>query len=83
MLMKRKMRQVLVRNLDDDVIAAIKLKAELKGHSLEQELREIIKCAAPLTPDERVALSRRIRGMQSKPATLDSTDLIREARDSR
>lgn len=78
-----KTRQVLVRNLDNDVITAIKLKAELNGHSLEQELREIIKRAAPLTPDERVALSRKIRGMQSKPATLDSTDLIREARDSR
>jgi hypothetical protein len=50
---------------------------------LEQELREIIKRAVPLTPDERIALSRKIRGMQSKPAKLDSTDLIREARDSR
>jgi plasmid stability protein len=81
--MRRKTRQVLVRNLDDEVIAAIKLKAELNGHSLEQELREIIKRAVPLTPDERVALSRKIRGMQSRPATLDSTDLIREARDNR
>ena len=81
--MKRKTKQVLVRNLDSDVITAIKLKAELNGHSLEQELREIIKRAAPLTPDERLALSRKIRSMQSKPATLDSTDLIREARDNR
>ena len=81
--MKTKTRQVLVRNLDNDVITAIKLKAELNGHSLEQELREIIKRAAPLTPEERVALSRKIRSMQSKPATLDSTDLIREARDTR
>ena len=81
--MKRKKRQVLVRNLDSDVITAIKLKAELNGHSLEQELREIIKRAVPLTPGERVALSRKIRDMQSKPAALDSTDLIREARDSR
>jgi plasmid stability protein len=81
--MKRRKGQVLVRNLDSDVIAAIKLKAELNGHSLEQELREIINRAAPLTPEERVALSRKIRGMQSKLAKLDSTDLIREARDSR
>jgi plasmid stability protein len=81
--MKRTTGQVLVRNLDSDVIAAIKLKAELKGNSLEQELRDIIKGAAPLTPEERLALSRRIRGMQRKPAALDSTDLIREARDNR
>ena len=77
------MGQVLVRNLDDDVIESIKLKAELKGHSLEQELREIIARAAPLTPEERVALSRKIRAMQSKPAQLDSTRIIRAARDSR
>jgi plasmid stability protein len=81
--MKRKMCQVLVRNLESDVIQAIKLRAKLKGKSLEQELREIIRRAAPLTPEERVALSRKIRGMQTKPATLDSTDLIRETRDSR
>jgi plasmid stability protein len=81
--MKRKLGQVLVRNLDNGVIEAIRLKAELKGHSLEHELREIIKAATPLTPQERVALSRKIRGMQAKPATLDSTDLIRETRDSR
>ena len=77
------MGQVLVRNLDDEVIEAIGLKAELKGHSLEQELRDILKAAAPLTPRERVALSRKIRGLQSKPAKLDSTDVIRAARDTR
>jgi antitoxin FitA len=77
------MGQVLVRNLDDDVIEAIRLKAELKGHSLEQELREIIRQASPLTPEERVALSRKIRAMQAKPAKLDSTRIIRSARDNR
>ena len=54
------MGQVLVRNLENDVIEAIKLKAGLKGHSLEEELREITRSAAPLTPEERVALSRKI-----------------------
>lgn len=75
------MGQLLVRNLDDDIIEAIKLKAELNGHSLEQELREILRLAAPLTPDQRVALSRKIRGMQAVRASLDSTDIIRSARD--
>jgi len=77
------MGQVLIRNLDDRIIESLKLKAELKGHSLEQELRDILKEVAPLTPRERVALSRKIRGMQSKPAKLDSTDVIREGRDTR
>jgi plasmid stability protein len=37
------MAQVIVRNLDDEVVSSLKLKAELKGHSLEQELRDILK----------------------------------------
>ncbi len=40
------MGQVIVRNLDDKVIAALKAKAELHGHSLEQELRAILSGAA-------------------------------------
>jgi plasmid stability protein len=77
------MGQVLIPNLDDRIIESLKLKAELKGHSLEHELRDILKAAVPVTPRERVALSRKIRGMQSKSAKLDSTDLIRAARDTR
>ena len=45
------MGQVLVRNLDDRVIESLKTKAELKGHSLEQELREVLINAA--SPDFR------------------------------
>jgi plasmid stability protein len=47
------MAQVIVRNLDDDVVSSLKFKAELHGHSLEQELREILKRAAELTPKGR------------------------------
>jgi len=78
------MGQVLVRNLDDRVIAALRRKAELHGHSLEQELRLALTAAARLAPEERVALARRIRGMT--PASIqqtDSADLIREDRDTR
>jgi plasmid stability protein len=59
------MGQVLVRNLSDEVISALKVKAELKGHSLEQELREIIEAAAPFTPAERLAISQQIRSMST------------------
>ena len=55
------MGQVLVRNLDDHVIEQLKHKAEIKGHSLEQELRDVITAAAPLTADEELALARRLR----------------------
>jgi hypothetical protein len=44
------MGQVLVRNLDNRVIESLRTKAELKGRSLEQELRDVVTKAAPLTP---------------------------------
>ena len=78
------MAQVLVRNLDEHVVAALRRKAELHGHSLEQELRLALTSAARLTPAERVALARRVRSLT--PANIeqtDSTDLIRQDRDSR
>ena len=74
------MGQVLIRNLDDAVIRAIKLKAELKGHSLEQELREIIGRAAPLTPEEKVAMSRRLRAEFTAPEDFDVHAAIRQGR---
>ena len=77
------MAQVIVRNLDDDVVASLKFKAELHGHSLEQELREILKRAAPLTTEEKLALVDRIRAKQKRPLEDDSAVLIREDRDSR
>ena len=77
------MAQVIVRNLDEQVVSSLKIKAELHGHSLEQELREILKRAAPLTAEEKIALVDRIRAKQKRPLETDSADLIREDRDSR
>lgn len=77
------MAQVIVRNLDDEVVSSLKLKAKLKGHSLEQELRSILKAAAGLTKEEKLALIDRIRAKQKRPIEGDSADLICEDRDSR
>lgn len=73
----------IVLNLDDRLIERLKAKAALKGRSLEEEIRDIIDRAAPLTPEERVALSDRIRSRQARPSDLLSEDLFREARDTR
>jgi plasmid stability protein len=73
----------IVLDLDDGLIRRLKLTADLKGRTLEEEIRAIIVRAAPLTSEERVALSDRIRAMQAKPSDLLSEDLIREARDTR
>ena len=75
------MGQVLVRNLDDQVIERLKHKAEIKGHSLEQELRDVITAAAPLTADEKVALARRLRAMSPSLHHVDVRAAIRAGRD--
>jgi len=75
------MAQVLVRNLDKGVVERLKAKAELKGRSLEQELREIITTAAPLTPEEKVARVRRIRAMSPPLRDFDLRAAIRCGRD--
>jgi antitoxin FitA len=77
------MAQVIVRNLDEQLVSSLKIKAELCGRSLEQELREILKSAAELAPEEKLALIDRIQAMQKRPLEDDSADLIREDRDSR
>ena len=75
------MGQVLIRNLEDHIIESLKLKAELKGHSLEQELRDILKRAAGPTVEERLAMIDRVRAMQKKPTKILSEDIIRKMRD--
>jgi plasmid stability protein len=77
------MGQVLIRNIDDRKIERLRLRAELKGHSLEQELREIINQAAGPTVEERLAMIDRVRAMQKKPSRLLSENVIREQRDER
>ena len=78
------MAQVLVRNLDERIVAGLKRKAALHGHSLEQELRDILAASARWSADERIAAARRIRAMT--PAGIKQTNsaaLIREDRDNR
>ena len=72
------MGQVLIRNLDDDVISSLRFKAQMKGRPLEQELREILTDAAPLTAAEKVAAATRILGMTKGPVPSLSLEEIRE-----
>ncbi len=75
------MGQILVRNLDDGVIARLKKRAELENTSLEQSLRQILtEAAKPLPAEvaEEIDALRRAIG----PVSGDSTALIREDRDN-
>jgi plasmid stability protein len=75
------MGQVLVRNLDDRVIDSFKTKAELKGRSLEQELRDVLTNAAPLTSEEKIALFKKVRAMMPPIGDVDVRAAIRRGRD--
>ena len=75
------MGQVIVRNLDDRTIAALKAKAALHGTSLEQELRRILSEAARPGPEERLARAGEIRAMTPRKAQSDSTRLVRQDRE--
>jgi plasmid stability protein len=77
------MAQVIVRNLDDNVVAQLKERAACKGRALEQELREILTEAAKPTRAELVAEMDRIRAMTPKTHRTLAEDIIRESRDSR
>ena len=77
------MGQVLIRNVDDRIIESLKLKAEQKGHSLEQELRDVLKRAAGPTVEERLAMIDRVAAMQKKPTKMLSEDVIRKIRNRR
>ena len=74
--------QVIVRNLDTEVVVALKRKARHKGHSLERELRAILTRAAGPERRELIAEADRIRAMTAGPLE-DSVSLLRLDRDSR
>lgn len=77
------MGQVIIRNLDDSVVAALKARAAKHGKSLEQELREILAAAAKPSREELLAELDRIRAMTRPGEHPLAEDLIREDRDNR
>ena len=72
------MGRILLRNLDDEVIERLKIKAEFSRKSLEQVAREALVAAAPLTPEERAAISDHIRSMQKGVLPAITLDEIHE-----
>ncbi|WP_323762476.1 FitA-like ribbon-helix-helix domain-containing protein [Maricaulis sp.] len=74
------MGQVIIRNLDDAVIANLKRMAARDGKSLEQFLREVL---AERSNRPRESFLEFARGVseRSRPSDIDPTDLIREDRD--
>ena len=77
------MATLTIRNLDDEVVAALKARAKANNRSLEAEVRQLLsRSTKPLTPEEMVLLAESIAAMTPKdvPQT-DSVELLREDRD--
>lgn len=54
------MAQLIVRNIDEDVKARLKQRAEAHGHSMEEEVRQILLAAAIQPIKEESGLGTRI-----------------------
>jgi plasmid stability protein len=77
------MAQVIIRNLEEQVVERLKARARGRGVSLEQELRDVVTAAARPDMTSIKAELAQIRALNPKRLDSDSTDLIREDRDSR
>jgi antitoxin FitA len=84
---KNVMGQVIIRNIDDQVLERLKLRAAAQKKSLEQSLRELLRQAAKPDRAELLAELDGIRAMSPRPSP-DSDyptaeQLVRADRDSR
>jgi plasmid stability protein len=77
------MAQLLVRNLPDDVVAALKRRAAAKGRSVEAEHRAILEESLGRAAEDFWARAERLRAETVGRSTEDSTDIIRAYRDRR
>lgn len=77
------MAQVLIRQLDEQVLAALKARARAQGVSLEQSLRDLLTAAARDGDSLRAELARLRATTPAAGRILDVAALIREDRDGR
>ncbi len=77
------MANLTIRNLDDEVVEKLKARAKAHHRSLEAELREILSATVGRRAREDfLARADRIAAMTPDVAQTDSTEIIREDRDS-
>lgn len=78
------MGQFSVRNIEDDVVVGLKIKARLAGVSFETFVRDTLRAVAPLSGKEKVALIEEFQRQHGpiKPAT-PPEDILRDEREQR
>jgi plasmid stability protein len=77
------MAQLTIRNLDDRIIVALRQRAAVAGHSMEQEARNIL---ARATRPDRAQIIERLRSRRAAFGDRvfdDSAELVRRMRDER
>jgi plasmid stability protein len=79
------MAQLVVRNLDEELVAKLKLRAAEHGRSTEAEHREILREALSQEPRRRSfrELAARVRATTAGRQQTPSEILLREGRDER
>jgi plasmid stability protein len=77
------MADLLVRNLDEDVLKALKAAAKAHGRSLQAEIHDVLRNASARRLAETRRLSTRWLKRLHCSTQSDSAALIREDRDSR
>jgi plasmid stability protein len=75
------MATLTIRNLEDDVVTALKERASRNDRSLEAEVRELLRDAARgESPDSLRDLAERIAALTPDVRQTDSTELVRADR---
>lgn len=77
------MGQLLVRNLDEAVIQALRARASARGLSLEAELRDLLTRAAGHPRAELVNELAAVRAKTPRTRQRLAEDLVRESRNER
>lgn len=74
------MAEILVRNLDEKTVKALKKRAKINRRSLQSEVKSVLEEAAQFDMESALALVNRIRSKFKGRKFKDSTALIREGR---
>ena len=78
------MAQLIVRDLDEDIVAALKARAARNGRSAEAEHRRILEAALREDGQDMAAFAAAAARLRARfRSRLDSTEVIRAARDER
>lgn len=77
------MAQLLVRQVDDGLVAALKARARSHNRSSEAEHRAILEAALTPVPTDFAERAARLRAETVGRLTTDSADLVRQDRDAR